>query len=335
MQKIAPIPDSEWAEVNEWNRFIMEDFLTNSTELSPQSLKAYRSSLRVFFTWVKDNLNNKNLTDITSLEYKRYQNWLVNRGSSSADVCNKRAAISSLNNYLEIYYQSEFPMFRNFINKSIKRPPKAFVHEKEPLTKEEFNNLIRVLEERQDWQRIAYLKFTFETGCRRAESAQIMKSIIDTEPSIKEKVIIDDDGTERAVRVVQYRTPMIRCKGRGATGKQRKLVFGQETMYAFKKWIEVRGEDDCPAMFITKMSGSVQAAQPTTFNSWAASVFSPIVGRRFHPHLIRESRATQAVVEDGKNIKAVQALLGHESSETTEIYVIRDDSDDLDELFMD
>lgn len=334
MKKLPPITDAEWAEVNEWNRFILDDFLSNSTELSPKSLKAYYSNLRIFFCWVKDNLNNKQLTDIKSLEYKRYQNWLVNRDCSSADVCNKRAAISSLNNYVELYYGDEFPLFRNFINKSIKRPPSSFVHEKEPLTKAEFNSLIAVLEERGDWQKIAYLKFTLETGCRRAESAQIMKDLVNAEPIIKERTVTDDDGNESVVKVVQYRTPMIRCKGKGRTGKQRRLVFGQESMDAFKKWLEVRGDDDCPAMFVTKHHGVYRGAQPETFNSWATSTFTPIVGRRFHPHLLRESRATQAVVEDGKNIIAVQKLLGHESSETTQIYVIRDDSDDMDELFM-
>lgn len=334
MKKLPPITDAEWAEVNEWNRFILDDFLSNSTELSPKSLKAYHSNLRIFFIWVKDNLNNKQLTDIKSLEYKRYQNWLVNRDCSSADVCNKRAAISSLNNYVELYYGDEFPMFRNFINKSIKRPPPSFVHEKEPLTKAEFNHLIAVLEERGEWQKIAYLKFTLETGCRRAESAQITKDLVNAEPIVKERSVVDDDGNESIVKIVQYRTPLIRCKGKGKTGKQRRLVFGQESMDAFKKWLDVRGDDACPAMFVTKHRGEICVAQPETFNSWATKTFTPIVGRRFHPHLLRESRATQAVVEEGKNITAVQKLLGHESSETTQIYVIRDDSDDMDELFM-
>ena len=54
---------------------------------------------------------------------------------------------------------------------------------------------------------------------------------------------------------------------------------------------------------------------------------------RRHPHLWRESAATQLVMEDGKNIESVRALLGHESSETTRIYVIRDEDEDLDDIF--
>lgn len=333
MRKLAPITDSEWAEVDEFNRFIWDDFLTNSTELSPHSRKAYSSNLRIWFVWVKDNLNNKRQTDITSLEFKRFQNWMVNRGCSSSDIYSKRAAISSLNQYIEIYYQNEYPQFRNFINRSIKRPPKVAVHEKEPLTKEELDNLISTLRERGDLCKLSYILFSYETGCRRAESAQIMKDIVDAKPIVKQVVITDEDGNEQTVESIKYMTPPLRCKGAGAAGKRRSLVFGQETMDAFKEWLEQRGEDDCPAMFITKYGG-IRAASPETFNSWAQSTFSKIVGRRVTPHDLRRTRATIAITEEGKDIRSVQKLLGHESSETTEIYIVRNNEDDLDELFI-
>lgn len=333
VEKLPAITDEDWQKVNEFNRFIWEDFLTNSTELSPNSRKAYHSNLKIWFVWVKDNLNNKSELDIRPLEYKRFQNWMVNRGCSSSDVYNKRAAISSLNNYIEIYYQEDYPTFRNFINKSIKRPPKAFVHPKEPLTIAEFDHLIAELEKMEEWEKIAYLKFTLETGCRRAESRQVLKDIVNAKSVVRTKTVTDDDGNETQVPVTLYQTPPIRCKGKGDVGKVRKLTFGEDTMNAFKKWLEVRGEDDCPYMFITKYNGQVNQISESGFNAWSINCFEKIVGRRVHPHLFRESRATQAVVEEGKDIETVRALLGHESSETTKIYVIRDDSEDVTDLF--
>ena len=58
------ITDEEWLTVNEFNRNMVDDYLNNQTHLSPQSLKAYRSALRIFFYWVKNNLNNKNCIEI-------------------------------------------------------------------------------------------------------------------------------------------------------------------------------------------------------------------------------------------------------------------------------
>lgn len=323
MQKLNHITEDEWNEVCEFNKTILEDFLVNSAELSPKTRTAYQSNLRIWFVWVKDHLGNRSQTEIKPLDFKKFQNWLLNRGCSSADINNKRAAISSLNNYIEVYYESEYPMFRNFINKSIKRPPKAFVHEKQPLTKSEYEHLIAVLTEREEWQKIAYLRFTFETGCRRAESRQLTKDTILLNPSVRASTNV-------------YQTKPIRCKGAGELGKVRRLTFGQDAMDAMRKWIDVRGGldgDDCPYMFVTKRDGKYAQVSETCFNGWAKDVFAEIVGRRFHPHLLRESRATQAVVEDGKDINAVKNLLGHESTETTQIYVVRNEDEDVGELF--
>lgn len=325
VEKLKQITDEEWAEVNPINRDLLEEFISNSVELSPQTLKAYTSNLRIWFVWVKDNLNNKSETEIKPLEYKRFQNWLMNRGCSSSDTVNKRAAISSLNNFIEIYMNDEYPMFRNFINKSIKRPTKEFVNEKEYLNHEELEHLISVLEEREEWQKVAYVRFTFETGCRRAESRQLLKDIVNAQPIVKEK-----DGKT----VTYYLTPNIRCKGAGKTGKVRKLMFGEEAMAALKKWLEVRGEDDCPYMFVAKIDGKYEQISMTSFNKWAQQVFTPICGKRVTPHSFRRSRASQAVVEDGIDIESVRVLLGHESSDTTRIYVMKDESDEIDDLFV-
>lgn len=333
MKKLDAITDKQWSNVSEFNRFLCEDFLTNSAELSPKTKIAYRSNLRIWFYWVFENLNNKNQTEIKPLEFKRFQNWLMNRGCSSSDVNNKRAVISSLNNYLETYYSDDYPTFRNFINKSIKRPPKTFVHEKQPLTKEEFANLINELEKMEEWQKIAYLKFTLSSGCRRAESRQLTKDFVSAVPIRKKKIIIDDEGNRCEEEIIYYMTKNIRCKGRGETGKVRRLVCDQDAMDAMKKWLEVRGEDDCPYMFIAKYDGVVKQVSETTFDYWFKSCFEKIVGRRAYPHLIRASRATQAVVEEGKNIESVKELLGHEDISVTQFYVVRDESEALDQLF--
>lgn len=333
MKKLANISESEYKDFNDFNIMILEDFIANSTEFSSATKKAYESNLKIWFKWVKDNLGNKSQLDIKPLEYKRFQNWLLNRGCGSADVNNKRAAISSLNGYIEIYYHDEYPMFRNFINKSIKRPAKTFVHEKEPLTKEEFNHLIEELTKQEEWQKIAYLEFTLSTGCRRAESRQLLKSVVNAIPIIKTKTYVDDNGNQYEKEIKYYQTHPIRCKGKSDIGKVRKLSFSQKAMDSIKKWLEVRGEDDCDFVFITRYGGKIKQVGETTFNSWCANDFEKIVGRRIHPHLWRESAATQLVMEDGKNIESVRALLGHESSETTRIYVIRDEDEDLDDIF--
>ena len=133
------------------------------------------------------------------------------------------------------------------------------------------------------------------------------------EPIIKSRTTKDESGNGVTTEIKMYYTKPIRCKG----GKIRRLAFGEEAMEAMKEWLRIRGDDDCPYMFVTKYGGQIRQIGETTFNNWFATTITPIAGRPVHPHTLRASRATQAVVEDGKDVESVRQLLGHEDSSTT------------------
>lgn len=306
----------------------------NSPQLSEKTKIAYRSNLMIWFNWVRQYLSNKPQHQIKSIEFMKYQNWLISLDHSSSDISNKRAAVSTLNNYIALYYSDDFPTFRNFIVKGMPKPEKSFVNEKNPPTKEEFLKIVEEMRQRNDWQKVAYLLYTYDTGCRRAESLQLLKEVVNYAPIIKERKFFNEDGMFEIKTVKYYQSNPTRCKGRGKTGKVRKLSFTEETMEAIKKWLEIRGDDDCPYVFVSKHNGEVRQLSSAALNKWASNTFSSILGRRFHPHILREAKATISVVEEGKTISSVQHLLGHESSSTTEIYVIADLDDEIDELFI-
>jgi len=333
-KKIAPVTDKEWEEVNEENREMVENYLDSLVDKSDETIKQYKSSLKIYFRWIKDNCKNISFNKIKSRDYLKYQNYLSKIGLSSSAVKFKRSTISTFNDYIITFYNDLYPTFHNYITKQIKTPPNNFVHKKEPLTIEELKKLVKVLEEKKEWQKLAYLTFTYSTGCRRAESAQLLKEVVNYQPVIKEKEIINEDDTKENVKIKYYVTHDIRCKGRSKIGKVRKLKFDELAMKYIKKWLEVRGEDDCPYVFVTKYGGRIKQIHKETFNKWCSKDFEPIIGRRVHCHILRESRATNLVVHEGKNIETAQSLLGHESSETTQIYVIRDTSEDADDAFI-
>lgn len=332
-KKIETVTDEKWQQVKEFNRDMGEEFLEESTHLAERTLDQYKSAVRIFFWWVKEKCKNKKLVEIRSKDYLKYQNWLQRRGLSESGIRFKRSVISSLNDYVMLYYQEEHPMFRNFITKQIKVNKTGFVYKKEPLDPDEYKLLCDKLVEKEEWQKLAYVKFTYSTGCRREESKQLLKEVVDYEPKVKMVKIKDENGNETEMESRSYKTHDIRCKGSGEVGKVRKLQFGEEAMEAIKKWLEVRGEDDCPYVFITKHNGLKQIHE-NTFNYWCRKLFAEIVGRRVHPHLFRESRATNLVVHSGRDMESARKLLGHESTETTKIYVINEESDDADDAFI-
>ena len=216
---------------------------------------------------------------------------------------------------------------RNIFTKAIPTVAKSNVKEKQPLTTKEIDTLVKELTKRKDWQKLAYVLFTYITGCRREEARQLLVEVATYE---KYK---DKQGNEKSY----YVTHSIRAKGRGKEGKVRKFKFDDKAMDAIQRWIKQRADsvegDNCPYVFASKSKDGYKQVSANTFNLWCDEFSEILGGRPVHPHLFRSSRATNAVIEEGKDIKSVQKLLGHNSSQTTEIYVVRDDADDDDDLF--
>lgn len=330
------ITDEMWQQVNKFNRDLVTEYLESKVELSEKSKIVYESGLRIFFWWVHENLQDKKCIDIKKKEFIKYLNWLTNRGLSDSAIKFKKSVISALCSYIMEYYEDEYPTFRTFVTSSMKVAQTGYIHEKQPLTEEEYINLCKKLEELEKWEILAWLVFSYQTGCRRAESRQLLKDVVNSEPIVKEIETIDKNGNTITVQSLSYKTHKIRCKGRSKVGKVRQLQFGQEAMDSIKKWLEVRGDDDCPYVFVSKTKkGEVNQVNESTFNNWCSGILTQLVGRRVHPHLLRESRATNLVVNDNKSIEVAQKLLGHESSETTiKHYIIRQDTEDADEAFI-
>ncbi|WP_024348456.1 tyrosine-type recombinase/integrase [Lacrimispora indolis] len=329
------VTDEMWEQVNKFNRDMVSDYLSNQTHLSQKSLIGYSSALKIFFWWVKQNLKDKDCIEIKKKEFLRYMNWMANRGLSDSAIKFKKSSVSALNKFIENFYEDDYPLFKNYVTSDMRVPQTGKVHEKKPMTPEEINRLCSELEEREDWEKLAYVKFSYSTGCRRAEARQLLKEVVNYEPKRKMVNIIDENGIEKEVESISYKTHDIRCKGRSRAGKIRKLQFGEDVMDLIKKWLEVRGDDDCPYVFVIKQkNGNTRQVSESTFNDWCSGLFTEIMGERVNPHRFRMSRATNLIVEEHRPLETAQKLLGHESSETTQIYVIKEDDGDADDAFV-
>jgi len=317
MMKKNKISNEEWQKVNAWNKEITEEFLQQGT-LSYETLNQYESALKHFFVFVKDKCNNKPLYELKPRDALKYQNFLVDQGLSSAGIKLKRSVVSSLCNFVELYYDEEYPSFRNIFNNKVPPLPNNPRTEKQPLTINEYKSLIKELEKQNRWQELAYLKMSYSTGGRRAEVLQLRKEIVNYEKIEEANCFISHE---------------LRGKGKGREGKKIRLLFDDDAKKAVEKWLNVRGEDDCEYIFVSKnKKGEAKQLNVATFNYWCSEIFSKILGRRLYPHLIRSTRATH-LVNEGVPIKSVQELLSHESPDTTSIYVVEDKSDLIGNIF--
>lgn len=329
-KKMEGFSDEEFNSlVNPVNRELINDFLRQS-QLSPQTLKQYKSALYIFAKWVHDELGNKDIPKMKVRDGLNYQNYLIDLELSDSAIKFKRSVVSSMFTFIEAFWDDEYPNCRNIFTKAVPTVGNQKKKEKNPLTKKELEKLIKELVKLQEWQKLAYLMFSYSTGCRREEARQLRKEVITYDKFKNAK------GEEKNYFVSHE----IRCKGAGRTGKIRKLTFGEDAMEALKRWMLEREEnskknnivDDCEHMFVTVRNGEYTQVSAETFNEWC-KLFSEIVGKPIHPHLIRSTKATISVVEDGIDIKALSILLGHNSVSTTEIYVVKDSEEEIDKLF--
>lgn len=316
-RKIQPVTEEEYLKCDEWNRQILEEFL-QQPHLSKDTVKQYTSAGKIFLRFIYDRFQNKPIHELKARNGMLYQTWLNSIGLSSSAIRLRRSLVSSLCNYIELYYGEDFERFRNIFPKGVTHVPHTFRNEKVALTLDEWNHLIKTLEEREEYQMRLYALLSFESGARRSEINQIRKECVDYE---------NVEGTNR------YVTHMVRGKGRGSEGEKYRLLFGEDSMIAMKKWMEIRGDDEEPALFVRLYSdGRVEALSREVFNTWCSETFSEILNRRFAPHDFRRSRAS-LLSEEGVPIEQIQKLLKHKSSETTAIYILNEDEDDMDGIF--
>jgi len=329
-KEVVELASQYWDSANPESKALVQEFLQDSKQLSSQTIKQYQSALKIWLCYLNKFCNNICITEAKKRDLAKFQLWLHGLEIYEANIRMKRSAISSFNEWVLLMYDDIYPDFRNFVSKGIKVPETGKRHEKEPLTDEEFEMLVKYLERNEEWQTLAWFVFTYTTGCRKNESAQLLKEVVKQVPVERVVKVRDENGEEREVPIKKYKTNPIKCKGKESDDKK-KLSFDENTMFYLMKWLKARGEDECPYMFIAGKGRSARKPEIEIFNRWCTKL-EDVLGRRLHPHLLRSSRATSLYM-GGKNIEAIQALLGHKSSDTTRIYIINDNDDEDDEIF--
>ena len=326
-RKVFGFTNEEYRElVHEEDQELVDDFLEQQSHLSDQTLKQYRSSLMIFLKWNHDKNRNKELTELKPRDGLRFQNYLLNKGLGTSAIKLRRSTVSSFYGYLEVFWSDEYPDVRNIYSKAVPSVGSIKKKEKEPLTLNEIAKITGALEEKEEWQKLAYFWFSIGSGARREEVRQVLKEVADYDKFVK-------DGEEKNY----YLTNKVRAKGKGREGKVRRHYITEEAMEYIQKWVRFREDnydfDDNEHLFVTvNVSGEkVNQISASTFNVWCNEFSEYIDGKRVHPHLLRTTRAT-LLSDEGVDIRAIQKLLGHEDASTTSIYIISD-NDEIDDIF--
>lgn len=117
----------------------------------------------------------------------------------------------------------------------------------------------------------------------------------------------------------------VRCQGKGR--KERATPLRKDCVRILKGWVKERGGTDDEPLFISnrgsKLSRDAVEHIVRKHVEIALKQCSSLVGKRISPHVLRHTAAME-LLQNGVDRTVIALWLGHESVETTQIYVHAD-----------
>ena len=326
--KLPPVTDEMLKEILPHHLELYESFFTNNVHLSPQSKKQYRSGIKQWFWWVHIKLKDKPMWRINKKDFLKYRNFLYNHGLSSKSLSFKQCSVSTLCNFIEIFYieddvdedDENFELYTNYQNfrnftRNLPSLPTNTVYEKIKVTKDEYDFLMTELESRKDYLGMAWLATAFNAGARRAEIPQFKTEILSYPIEEDKNYILSHN---------------IRLKGSGEAGKVEKYMINFEAIKYMKLWVEKRGYES-EFIFTTKSGKRVNSEWA---NYLCKNVLSYLLDRRINCHIFKASCVTY-LLEQGVELKLVSEFIAHHNdvSTTLSFYDLRDFEEERNKIF--
>jgi site-specific recombinase XerD len=281
--------DGPLAEIEE----LLEKYLQErgaGRNLSAYTIRNYRSDLSAFF----EALGRKKVEPLkaTRADLRRYLAQLLGAGTAAASITRKVSTIRGFYKYLRSEGSLENDPFYGVTGPQKPRRLPKF------LAAEEVSRLIAAADgaEPLALRDRALLEILYAAGLRVSEVAGLD--------------VRDADLRDRIVRV------------RGKGNEERIGVFGGPAEVALDRYLRdgrpFLAAREEPALFLNRLGGRLTARSVQTIvRRYAVKAGLP---REAHPHLLRHSFATH-LLDGGADLRVVQELLGHESPNTTQVYL--------------
>ncbi len=263
--------------------------LRDVRQMSPSTLRAYRSDLVAFLAWLSNDRPEPDRLDI-----RRYLVELQDQNLKATTIQRKLASMRAFFRHLRDRGHLTTDPARSVRGpKAPRRVPRFLtVDQVEALLDLSFPDNAQGLRDR------AILEFLYSTGCRVSEAARTPLRHLDLESG--------------SVRVLG--------KGR----KERLAMLGRTARIAIDAYLPARGgilrQRQCPdpgLLFLNRLGSPLSSRW--IFQVVLASARRAGIPQRLTPHGLRHSFATH-LLDRGADLRSVQELLGHERLVTTEIY---------------
>lgn len=282
------------------------DRLYTQMGASQHTIASYRDTFRMLLQFASEETNKPptslGISDLNVNMIGNFLNHIENNRNNSARSRNTRlAAIRSFFRYVAIHE----PSYMLHSQKVLSIPSKRYIKRNvDFLNTQEMQALLNA-PNRTTWigrRDHAILTIALQTGLRSSELINLCCNDV-----------ILDTGSH------------VRCEGKGR--KQRSTPLRKDTVKIIKDWLKEREGSLNDPLFPTIRGGrlSRDALEHIVkrHTSTASKTCQSLIGKRVSPHVLRHSTAMD-LLHHGVDHMIIALWLGHESVETTQIYIHAD-----------
>jgi integrase/recombinase XerD len=290
---------------------LLETFFLNrlikQRQASPNTIASYRDTFRLLLRFVQQKLG-KNPSDLLLADLQAplitaFLDSLQTERKNSPRSRNAR--LSAIHSFFH-YAATEAPEHSALIQRVLAIPQKRFDRKTvEFLTRQETDALLAA-PERSSWigrRDHALLLLAEQTGLRVSEITHLTRADLE----------VEGPGAH------------VRCMGKGR--KERVTPLRKETCAVLRAWLSEQPAAPTEPLFPSSRGGfmSRDAVEKRLHKHTATAAAScpSLTNKRLSPHLLRHTRAVR-MLEAGIDSAVIALWLGHESVETTHVYLAAD-----------
>ena len=267
------------------------DYLRLERNYSERTIVSYRTDLKEFEEFLEKTETGLGFTEVHTDNVRNWISDLMDEGRKATSVNRK---LSSLRSFYRFLLRKNWitvnPMLK-IVGPKKKKPLPSFVREKD------MNRLLDGL--------------SFGEGFVGVRDRTILEMFYATGMRLSELIGLDDVDVDFSAKLV---------KVTGKRNKQRLIPFGNELAEDLLIYNKVRNEtfpEGTEAFFVRKDGKRMYPMQ--VYRIVKRNLSRVVTLKKRSPHVLRHTFAT-AMLNDNAELRAVQALLGHESLATTEVY---------------
>jgi site-specific recombinase XerD len=298
-------------QVNKENIKLRDSFLKEKkTRSSATTIEGYLSDLNIFFCWCVLYCDNIRFVDFRKLQIAEFFGFCADElGFGSARYGRMKSCLSSFSNFIEKFYDQEYPNFRNIILKSVESMPKNPTRDKTVLSEEEVDFIFRSLEENEEHQVSCWFALAIASGCRFAELLRFSLDLVDPNKTAFDGIFLET-------------TKSIKTKGRGRQGKMLvKYILKDIFLGRYNTWLierqKVLDKNNIQHNFLfIKKNG--EPADDSTARGWVNKI-QKYVSKPFYAHSLRHNFTTR-LAKAGLPTELIQDIGGWSSEGMVKIY---------------